>query len=305
MQISKLHLIINPKNISGQDALLGDAENLLKYTNLDYEISVSTESNPISEIMKNVSAETDTILVYGGDGSVMDVVNSIQERKDSYHPKIKIGVLPGGTANILAKEIGWGSMPIIDIISKIIGGESEVRKIDLGQVNGEIFFLRINVGLTADMITQTSEDEKSSFGIFAYSISAIQRYTDENPNHIQFKLEIDGDKIEQEGISLMINNAGNIGVDGISLFDDISVLDGLLDVVLIKDINALDLVKNGVKKLIGEQELTNIQRWKSKNIVVRLPKQKTVIKDDTEITVEELEISVLAQQLNIIFPKQN
>ena len=46
---------------------------------------------------------TDLILVLGGDGTINEVVNGM------VHSNVPLGILPGGTANVLAMELGLGS----------------------------------------------------------------------------------------------------------------------------------------------------------------------------------------------------
>ncbi len=294
-----MSIIINPKNLRPEHSVLLEIQEALKDVDFKYSVYVSTPSTSIAEIVEGLGAETDTILVYGGDGSLMEVVNRVFHKRQNYHPQLTVGVLAGGTANVMAKELGTESS-VSYALERFVNNEFDTKKIDLGELNGESFFLRINVGGFAQMVTETSEEEKSSFGMFAYSLSGIQQLLDQDTMDSRFRLTIDGQQIETEGIGLMISNSGNIGIKGVSFLPGISVTDGLLDVILLERVGLNNLVQIAAERVLGAQDIEKVKHWQGKEIFLELDQPQTVIRDDKAVEMQRLEIRVKPSEVNMI-----
>src|SRR5262245_64058454 len=91
--------------------------------------------------------QCDRIVVAGGDGTVNEVLNGLTPHSPP------IGLIPMGTANVLAAEIGLGSQPR-EIAKAIARGEP--RPVSLGDVNGRKFALMTGVGFDAFVVATVS-----------------------------------------------------------------------------------------------------------------------------------------------------
>ena len=70
----------------------------------------------------------DRIIAYGGDGTLNEVVNGVMQGK---RPKSIVGILPGGTVNQWAAEVGVPSDPVKAALALV---SSDARKADVGHV---------------------------------------------------------------------------------------------------------------------------------------------------------------------------
>src|SRR5260370_26307265 len=70
----------------------------------------------------------DVVIAYGGDGTLNQVVNGAMNGKSEGS---MVGILPGGTANVWATEVGFPSDPVKAALTLV---SSEVRRVDIGRV---------------------------------------------------------------------------------------------------------------------------------------------------------------------------
>ena len=97
------------------------------------------DKNSLSGIFERAdAASVDAVVVCGGDGSILAVVNALGARK------LPLGLLPGGTMNILARDLGLPH-ELEAAADVILGGR--VRAIDVGYVNEHPFLCNSAIGL--------------------------------------------------------------------------------------------------------------------------------------------------------------
>jgi diacylglycerol kinase family enzyme len=82
------------------------------------------------------------VFVLGGDGTVVAVAGAVLGRDAA------LGVVPLGTANLLARDLGLPPNPAdaVDLLTK-----AEARRIDVGRVNVELFLCASMIGLTTTL----------------------------------------------------------------------------------------------------------------------------------------------------------
>ena len=161
----------------------------------------------------------DLILVAGGDGTINEVVNGMA------HSEVPLGILPAGTANVLASELGAGKTMekaaeallecseeriALGLLSKPSGG-AETRR---------YFLLMAGVGLDAEIVYDLNLKLKDRLGKAAYWIAGLSKIGSRLP---EFIAEIDGRKY-RIGFALL-SRVRNYGGDmeiapSISLFED-------------------------------------------------------------------------------------
>ena len=112
----------------------------------------------------------DVVVACGGDGTVGEVVDGV------VGSDVAVGVLPGGTANLWAREIGV-SMNLKEAALQLVG--TQRRPVDVGHLSingehGQHFLLMAGLGVDAAVLTRLSKDLKGRFGMLAY-LPAIGR----------------------------------------------------------------------------------------------------------------------------------
>jgi diacylglycerol kinase (ATP) len=137
------------------------------------------------------------IVAAGGDGTVNEVVNGLAGSN------VALGLLPIGTVNVFAMEIGLPSHNL-ELCWDVIQGEN-MRLIDLPSANGKCFVQLAGVGLDAQVVKETSLAFKRSFGPLSYLISAAQIAARQPP-----KLSIESENAPIEEGSFVLIGKGRL-----------------------------------------------------------------------------------------------
>jgi YegS/Rv2252/BmrU family lipid kinase len=170
------------------------------------------------------------IVAAGGDGTVNHVVNGLAGSKAA------LGLLPIGTVNVFAMELG---LPLDDLDHcwDVIQSEN-TRRIDLPSGNGKHFVQLAGVGLDAQVVKETSLTFKRSFGPLSYLISAAQIAARQPP-----KLFIESENASAEEGSFVLIGNGRLYGGPFPFFKHAMIDDGLFDVVVFKRLGYLEIIK--------------------------------------------------------------
>jgi len=170
------------------------------------------------------------IIAAGGDGTVNHVANGIAGSGAS------LGILPMGTINVFAMELGLPANDLERCWQIIEAGN--LRLVDLPSANGNYFVQLGGVGLDAQAVKETTLAFKRSLGPLSYLISAAHIAARQPP-----KLLIESqDAPMQEGSFVLVGN-GRLYGGPFPFFKQAVVDDGLLDVVLFKRLGFLEILK--------------------------------------------------------------
>lgn len=140
--IRKVLVIYNPR--SGTLLAAGDADpatNLRKlFENRGIESELHAfDCDALPGLIRQAERNsTDSVVVCGGDGSILAVAQALGERA------LPLGLIPGGTMNILARDIGLPMEP--EAAADIIAG-GKIKAVDVGFVNGQPFLCNSAIGL--------------------------------------------------------------------------------------------------------------------------------------------------------------
>lgn len=200
---------------------------------LAHNCTVCTTSAPgEAEILARQAVQEgfDTIVAAGGDGTIHEVVNGLAGSD------VALGLLPIGTVNVFAMELG---LPAHDLglCWNVIEAKNS-RVVDLPNANGKHFVQLGGVGLDAQVVKETSANLKRNFGPLSYLISAAQIAARKPPRLL---IESD-DTAVQEASFVLIGNGRRYG-GPFPFFKQAVLNDGLLDVVLFKQLGYLEIIK--------------------------------------------------------------
>src|SRR5438309_10386733 len=167
-------LIHNPKAGNGGSArrrLLDQARHIFAARGIDADLAETTGPGHATEIAARAAAENrGLVIACGGDGTLNEIVNGLAAHHNGHH--VPLALLPGGTANILAKELGlpWN---IPKAAQKLVHGE--VKEIALGlatpleQPEKKKYFLSVaGAGPDGMIVYSIDLGLKSRVGILAY-----------------------------------------------------------------------------------------------------------------------------------------
>jgi YegS/Rv2252/BmrU family lipid kinase len=180
----------------------------------------------------------DAVFTLGGDGTAMEVAGALA------HSGIAIGVLAGGTGNLLGRALGI-PRSVARAIPLLLDGE--VRQIDLGVVRGRHFAVAAGVGIDAAMIEETPTWMKRRLGVLAYTLIATKAALRAVVLRRFFtaRIEVDGggEVIERRAAAVMFANFGAILEDRLTFGPDIVVDDGVLDCCIFAPAHLVDAVR--------------------------------------------------------------
>jgi diacylglycerol kinase (ATP) len=207
-------------------------------------------------------AGADLIFIWGGDGSVQRCIDT------AVGTSATIAILPAGTANLLANNLG---IPI-DLDQAVhVGLSGRDRLLDTGRINGEHFAVMAGVGLDALMIRDADSGLKDRFGKAAYVWTGA-RHVRRAP--VKTTVKIDGHTwFTGKASCVLVANVGSIA-GGVTAFDHADPEDGLLDVAVVTASGAWQWARALTRATVGHAErspLVNMTQARSIKIVTKEP----------------------------------
>lgn len=157
-------LLVNPKARRGGEAIDAVVGRLHR-GGLDVTIEPFDALPEIARDIVRLRESADLIILCGGDGTIASGALAVVECG------LPLGIIPLGTANDLARTLGI-PMDLTQAADVILAGN--VRKIDLGTVNGYAFFNVASIGLSADLAQGLEPKLKKRFGRFGYALAAAK-----------------------------------------------------------------------------------------------------------------------------------
>lgn len=231
----------------------------------------------------------DRIVVAGGDGTVNEVLNGLTPDSPP------VGLIPMGTANVLAAEIGLGLQP--DEIARTIAF-GEARPVSLGEVNGRKFALMAGVGFDALVVATVSSRLKRMIGKGAYVLATLKQFLRGGLPH--FEVQVDG--VRCEAASIIIANAHFYGgrfvcapearLDSPDLQVCLFERRGRLFVA----IYALALLLRVLHRMPGYRIVA------ARQIEIRRPNGAAIQADGDSIGVTPARVTVLPRAARLVFP---
>ena len=165
-----------------------------------------------------VRAGAELILVHGGDGTVNEALQPL------VGGPTPLAVWPGGTANVLARELGL-PRDLEPLAETVAAGR--LRRVSVGRAGERYFLLMAGVGLDAALVRAVSPRLKRLTGEGAYWVAGLTELAHWHPR--RFVVEIDGR--QHAATFAVIANAASYG-GGLRLAPRARMDDDLLDYCL-------------------------------------------------------------------------
>jgi YegS/Rv2252/BmrU family lipid kinase len=211
-------LIANPGSRRGA-LLAARAERALRDGGAEVEVHLTTGPGDGARVARARAADFAAIFTLGGDGTAIEVIDSLAGSETP------IGVLPGGTGNLVARSMGT-PLELRRAVRALLHGE--IALVDLGIIDGrQPFAFTLGIGLDVRMIEGAPAALKRRFGIGAYVIAASRAMLRRDTFHVRIK--VDDVTVERDATSVMLANFGSVLSDLMRLGPGIVADDGLLD----------------------------------------------------------------------------
>lgn len=184
-----------------------------------------------------------TIVAVGGDGTFNEVLNGVGHMVGAFD-SVKLGVLPLGTANVFAKELG---LPMeIDAALEVIRG-GVTRPVDLaraafaheGKEELRYFGQLGGAGLDVRAIELVDWEAKKRFGVLAYVEAGLRAIAEH-----QVRLKVSNGTESLDGELILIGNGRYYG-GKFEIFPEASLDDGVLHAVVFERVHWSDLALRG------------------------------------------------------------
>lgn len=183
----------------------------------------TTKTKSAGDIAKReVGRGVKHIIVCGGDGTVMEVLEAIVGKK------VALGIVPLGTGNLLARNL---SLPLDIEESLKVALFGNHQKIDVGVANGTYFGVIAGIGLDAEVVQAAKREMKDKWGILAYVFTTIKSLSNRTA---LFEITLDKKKkIRTRAKSVMAANMGKL-VGGVALVPSTHPRSGTLQLGIVK-----------------------------------------------------------------------
>jgi diacylglycerol kinase family enzyme len=223
-------------------------------------IETTAEETGEKQGREAVESGADVVASLGGDGTVRAVASAL------VGTDVALGLLPGGTGNLLARNLGLPIDSLEDAVETMLSGSD--RRIDVGLLrtgdslteigadstagaggraddpaegrreDEEVFLVMAGLGLDGEVMAGTNEKVKAVIGWVAYVFAAMRKIFGRGfsvavtatggPGEVRRP----GDRIGRHARTVVIGNCGTLQ-GGIELMPEARLDDGVLDSVVV------------------------------------------------------------------------
>lgn len=247
----KTIIIINPK--AGKriflQLFLPQVLHVFKKKGIEAQVVYTRYQGHASKLVQRFGRSVDFITVFGGDGTIREVLQGME------NTMIPLGIIPFGTVNVLALDLG---IPFNPLLAANVIAEGRKKLIDVGRINGKPFILMVSTGIDAFAVHNLDLRLKRVLGKVAYGLTALWSAITYKVRKVNIYLP--RERISDSGYMAVVSNSRFYG-GRLNLDEDTRIDDGLLNVILFKKPSVLEIFRIFI-------ELLSRQRKKLPDVVI-------------------------------------
>lgn len=193
----------------------------------------------LTELRTVVRRGATGVVAVGGDGTVHLALQAVAGTS------VPLGLVPTGTGNDAARSL---NVPLRDphaALDLVLGGRT--RWVDAARAGDRWFLTVMAAGFDA-VVNERANRMRWPRGQMRYNVATVIELSTFRP--LPYTLELDGTVIQREGMLVAVGNGPSFG-GGLRIAEGADMSDGLLDVVLIRPVSKLELVKTYPKLFKG------------------------------------------------------
>lgn len=179
---SRCLIIYNPTAGDRRRRKLDVALATLRSRGLSVELAETTGPGDSEVMARDASDGVSMVVVAGGDGTINGAINGLMAQAAAGRSVPPFGVLPLGTANVLAGELGLPAQP--EAAALVLAAGQRAR-INLGRANGRYFSTMAGVGFDARVVERIDPAIKRRLGKAAYVLEALREWLALTPARFQ------------------------------------------------------------------------------------------------------------------------
>lgn len=231
--MTRARIIINP--ISGPKRRGTGAERVelatraLERLGAQGEIQLTERAGHAHELaLEAAASDADVVIAWGGDGTINEVGRALVQRGQAGGRTPALGIIPGGSGNGLARQLGISFDPA-EAIERAL--RSDGRVIDAGELGDRLFFNVAGIGLDAHVaaLVSTRVHHRGFLPYLTASAGALLRY-----QSADYTIARDGQTTQITAMVLAFANSKQWGF-GAQIAPGADLQDGLLDFVIVRD----------------------------------------------------------------------
>ncbi len=242
------------------------------------------------------------VVVVGGDGTINEAANGL------VGSEVALGVLPMGTGNVWAAQIGLVPIPtalhrpnLLAAAEQLAGGDT--RWVDLGRAGARCFLLWAGAGFDA-LVTRQIETEawsmKRRLGPFAYGVAgarAVWSYVGTRAT-----LELDGEELRARILLILVNNIPLYG-GMVRVAPGAKLDDGWLDVYVFKGQGVFYTLRH-LANIVAGQHLRDpaVIYRRVQHVTLHTADPLPVQIDGEPLGTTPLEFSIAPRALKVLLP---
>ena len=298
--IRKFLYFINP--ISGtrnKTLVLNIIKKITTEQQISFEILNTNAEGNYAYLKEKINSEKITdIIVCGGDGTVNQLANALQD------VAVNIGIIPMGSGNglALAASIPRRADKALQVILK---GNAEY--IDSFYINGKFSCMLCGLGFDAQVAHDFARQKKR--GLWTYIKQSLKNFF--IGKTYPFELLVNGTAITTEAFFISIANSNQFG-NNFTIAPQASLKDGLLDIVVVNKMSKLRMVwailkqiRNGQLRLYEDKKYhkTDIHYFQTPTLIIQNPLLAPLhIDGDPAKTAASFEIEIIKKAFRLLMP---
>lgn len=247
VRVRRALLVVNPHARSAARRL-ARARDAFAARGVDCTVVQTERPGHAADLALDAAARgaVDAVFPLGGDGTAMEVLGALAARGDAA-PALPVGIVPGGTGNLVARTLGI-PLRADRAVHALLDGR--LARVDLGRVRAthdgapaaaRHFAFAAGVGIDARMIEETPARWKRRVGVLAYALTAARAVLARE--RFPVRVTIDGAVIEREVAAVMVVNFGAVLGDLFRFGPGIAHDDGVLDCCLFSPTSFADAAR--------------------------------------------------------------
>ncbi|MEO7218156.1 MAG: diacylglycerol kinase family protein [Gemmatimonadaceae bacterium] len=232
VQVQRALLIVNPFARLARKSVRA-ATRAFAASGVQCETVITERRGHARDVALARSKDVDAVFTLGGDGTAVEVLGALA------HTGRPVGILPGGTGNLLARAIGL-PMNVPRAVRALVRGDQAL--VDLGRLaDGSYFAIGAGVGIDAAMIAGTSQAWKRRAGVLSYVVAGASHVL--RRRRFTARVTVDGVTVTREASVVLIANFGVLLNGLVTLGERIRRDDGRLDVCIFDPVTLPDVFR--------------------------------------------------------------
>jgi len=276
------------------------------FTRIGWEIHLepSTAGDHVTELAyQAVESGMDVLFVVGGDGTINNALPGLLNSQTA------LGILPAGTANVWAQELGlaslsWTRWNAIHY-SASLSTQGSVFEVDVGECNGRPFLLWAGVGLDGYIVHRIEPRSRwaKNLAVIHYGASAVWYASQWHGMNMLAK--VDGQTIDGHYLMMLASNITLYAGGILHLSQENCLDDGIMELWLLEGESLGDTIQRVWDLTAGQKDHAGqIQKLAFKNLVLESDSPMYVQLDGEPYQISgKVEIRVRPKALRVLIPK--